>query len=306
MIKNIYWLNEYAITHQKAYVVELPLHITGNDIDGVIVKRYEEFVRLIKEYDIYTGHPEPDEINEIIKYICQLKDCFLCVVRNGLKDYQKLEEVLWDIDKKYAIFHLLKETFDSKILYRIRTDNPQLYEEKDFYHCPIHKNRSKNRFGDPNNCMWYLGLSEKVCKYEARGIISSMASFMRDDSANPLSVIDLTQNGLFSKERPELDRKCYLFFWLLVCCYCVADNDSQDSMTYIFPQLLSHFIKKNFHDIDGIKYYTVRNEKLNPDETTFVNLALFTRNYDDDGYDMNVCSKFKMVETFQNLKTEIL
>lgn len=49
----------------------------------------------------------------------------------------------------------------------------------------------------PDNYLWYLGLSEEVCKYEARGKIGSMAKFVKAEGTNPMFVIDLTQDGLF-------------------------------------------------------------------------------------------------------------
>jgi hypothetical protein len=306
MIKNIYWLNEYAKQHHRSNVVELPLRIEGNDIKATLTQRFEDFVSLLREYDNYTKIPDPKSLNEMIDFIRQLKDCFLHLIQNDDKEYLWFDDILFAIDKKYNFFNCLKKNYNYKELYRIRIDNPNLHDEKDFYHCPIQKNHSNSRFGTPDNCLWYLGLSEKVCKYEARGKESSLATFLKKDTVNTTTFIDLTQDGLFSNGTSEFDMKSYLFFWLLICCYCVTEDISQDYLTYRFPQFLCKFIKKNYPEVSGIKYYTVRNEKLNPDETTFINLALFTKNYNEDGYDMNVCGDFIMTNCYQNVNTDLI
>lgn len=89
-----------------------------------------------------------------------------------------------------------------------------------------------------------------------------------------------------------------------MCCYCVDRNEDSDTVTYIFPQLVSQYIKENYPQITGIKYYTVRNDKLDPNENEFVNVALFTREYDEDGYDVKLCETFKMICCKQNVKTK--
>lgn len=302
MLKNIQELNDYAVKAGKAHVVTLPLRIIGNDINGNISKRCDEFVELLKDFDVYTKRPELDQLEEIIACIRQMTDCFLKVLQEE-DAYQQFEEIFLNIHKKHNIFTLLKGNCDFKEYFRIRTDGPNFSEEKDFYHCPIQINRHGNRFGNRDNCLWYLGLSEEVCKHEARGKLSSMAIFSRNESADPLTIIDLTQDGIRSNKALEKEMISYLFFWLLACCYCVGDDSKRDQLVYRFPQFLSKFIKENFIDVAGIKYYTVRNNDLNPDEKTFINIALFTRSYNADGYDMAVCSQFRMKKSFQNVKT---
>lgn len=303
MIKNIKCLNEFAINNGVAYIVELPLFFDGGveEMIKALTRRYEEYIKLLKDFVFSVGG---DDLDDIILDIKLIYNCFLNVVKD--KDtYPILTTTLNKINSKYQLFDIIKKPLNTKHLYRFCSYSAYLTEAKEFYHCPIMHGGSNTRFGRPDNYLWYLGLSKEVCKYEARGNTGSLATFVKSEEINSVFVIDLTQDGLFDDDT-SFEKKCYIFWWLLVCCYCVAENEVYDNVTYTFPQLFSQYIKDNYPNIAGIKYYTVRNKKLNPDEKTYINVALFTKDYNAEGYDMNLCGKFEMIECQQNVKSDIL
>lgn len=302
MIKNLKWLNEYAIKNGVADIVELPLSFDGGaeELIKALTKRYEDYVKLLKDFESAT---HVLDLGDITNDIEKLYKCVISVIKNGDNAYSTLTNILNFINEKYHLFDIMKKPLDANPLYRFCSYATNLTKPKEFYHCPTKYAGTNTRFGKPDNYLWYLGLSEEVCKYEARGKIGSMAKFVKAEGTNPMFVIDLTQDGLFV-DSFAYEKKCYVFWWLLVCCYCVDRNEDSDTVTYIFPQLVSQYIKENYPQITGIKYYTVRNDKLDPNENEFVNVALFTREYDEDGYDVKLCETFKMICCKQNVKTK--
>ena len=302
MINNISDLNKYAIGKGLEYIVELPLAIRNDDIIEAMSKRHHEFTNLLR--DFWKGN-NTSNYEYVIYEIDRLRDCFVNVNKKGDAAYSDLARVLTDINDTHKLFNFIKKPLDNIKLYRFCSYDTNLSQPKHFYHCPTIIQGSNTRFGKPDNYLWYLGYSETVSKYEAKGKPGSMATFIKRNVEEPLYIIDLTQDGLFKDDSSDFDMLCYIFWWLLVCCYCVAEDERFDTETYAFPQLVSRYFKENYPDVDGIKYYTVRNTKLNPYEKTYTNVALFTREYNLEGYDMNLCGKFKMIESKQNVKTDI-
>lgn len=304
MIKNLNKLNEYAIKKNASYILELPLSFDGEaeELIKELTKRYEDYIKLLKDFESST---RVFDLGDITNDIEMLYQCIISVIKNGDNAYSTLTNNLNLINTKYHLFDMIKKPLGANPLYRFCSYDANLTKPKEFYHCPTKYEGTNTRFGKPDNYLWYLGLSKEVCKYEAKGKIGSMATFVINEGTNPMLVLDLTQDGIFV-DSSILEKKCYVFWWLLVCCYCVARNEGSDNITYIFPQLFSQYIKDNYSNISGIKYYTVRNDKLDPNENKYVNVALFTKEYNEEGYDVKLCENFKMIESEQNIKTETI
>ncbi|MCQ2244629.1 MAG: hypothetical protein MJZ32_10275 [Bacteroidaceae bacterium] len=85
---------------------------------------------------------------------------------------------------------------------------------------------------------------------------------------------------------------------LIIACNSIAynchlNNKECKSITrnfkieYVIPQMLASYIKEKFSDLNvrGIRYYTVRNEMLDPSSTAWMDLVLFTEYKPDKKYD---------------------
>lgn len=304
MFKNIPELNQFAKDIDKLNVLELPLNMVNDNLEHLMQTRYDEYIKLLREFGEMNNFQQ--DFQEIIHYLDKLHDSFMKVLRKGEIEYAQFRNILDIINDKYKLFGkaLCKITEDT-IFYRLCSYRNDLKEAKEFYHCPSIQigNNKESRFGRKSDILWYLGYSKEVCiECESRKDTVCIAKF-KTKKGILLNVVDLTQGTLFNNKEHKLDNICYIFWWLIASCYCGYDKYSEDSHnTYIIPQLFSKYLKESNFSIDGIKYYTVRNEKLNPNESTYVNVALFTRSYNEEGYDLALCNKFDMISSEQNIK----
>lgn len=298
MIKNIYNLNEFAKQHNTSYVTELPIKVQDQNIVQILTNRFNEYMSLLNKFLIEkSGSDIWDNVKDDLTF---LHNSIIKVIEND--SYERLKICLDKIEQKWNLLNMMKRELERVDLYRFCSYSTVLTQDKQFYHCPICKKGVNTRFGKADTPLWYLGYSIDVCKYEAHGRGGSLAIFRQIDST-PLTIIDLTQKVYYNVNEDTYPHgACYIFWWLLACCYCYLDSDNHE-MTSIFPQLFAKYIKEKYIDVSGIRYYTVRNCQLNPGEETFVNLALFTRDYNLEGYDMNLCGKFKMIDSEQNVTT---
>ena len=300
MIKNIYYLNEFAKLHKKQYVVELPIKVQSDNYPLILKERYKEYESLLKDFLVsHDGEAIWEDVKDDLTY---LYESFIDVIEGG--SYENFRKCLEEIDEKRQLIKSMKKTLDKVDYYRFCSYSTKLTEPKHFYHCPITRRGMNTRFGIADIPLWYLGCSKDVCMYEAAGCNGSLAVFRQKDSTEPINIIDLTQKGCCNKDEDLFPLGiCYLFWWILACCYCFLDNDNHEQTSTI-PQMFAKYIRENYKDISGIRYYTVRNSQLNPNEDTYVNVALFTREYNAEGYDICLCEKFEMVRCEQNVKTK--
>lgn len=304
MFKNIQELSQFAINNGKQNVLELPLNLGKEKLTTLMQARYDEYKSLLLNFGERNNFQQ--DFQEIIHYLDKLQDSIIKVLEKGEKEYTLFKKTLDEINAKYRLFEKASyQINEDTVFYRLCSYRNDLKEAKEFYHCPSVKieNNKESRFGKKNDILWYLGYSKEVCiECESRKDTVCIAKF-KTKEAIKLNVLDLTQGPLFNNKEHKLDKVCYIFWWLIASCYCGYDKYCEDSHnTYIIPQLFSTYIKEYFPSFDGIKYYTVRNEKLDPNESTYVNVALFTRSYNEEGYDLALCNQFDMISSEQNIK----
>lgn len=144
----------------------------------------------------------------------------------------------------------------------------------------------------------YLGYSEDVC-YLEMGKVDCSCIKLKLKEGKKLSCFDLTLRYF------DNDQNVLVKFWPLVAAcnlipfYCVFTKEVYTPSNigfkeeYIIPQLLTMYIHKKFPKVvDGIRYYTVRNEDLNPFCDKYMNLILFTRYHKQIRFDKDLCDKF--------------
>ena len=310
MYKNLYELCEYAKETGKLSTLELPIELKNEkneDIVNLLSIRFNEYKSLLVSFfDAKLCPSEALNIKTIyVPYLEKIQDNMIDIIGRGEATYPLFKTTLDEMNKRFNLFQKVSISIkENQELYRLCSYRNDLKDAKEFYHCPITsiENNEQSRFGTKDDILWYLGYTREVCiECEARKDTACMAQF-RLKPNEIIKVLDLTQGNLFSKDNSKTDGLCYIFWWLIACCYCGYDKyDTNDHNTYTFPQLFSKYIKENYPHIDGIKYYTVRNALLNPDENTYVNVAFFTRNYNEEGYDMDLCGKFEMISSEQNI-----
>lgn len=302
MYKNLYELCQYAKEAGRLSALELPLEMKDEGITDLLSSRFESYKSLLISFlDYYNLE---DVKHEYLPFLEELQDCIMKILSYGLSEYSSFKETLDKINNQFDLVNRVSlDINNNQEFYRLCSYKENLKEAKEFYHCPITSkdNNIATRFGTKDDFLWYLGYTRLVCiECEARKKTACMALFRMKPNES-LRVLDLTQGELFSEKNLKTKSLCYIFWWLIACCYCGYDKFSDDHNTYTIPQLFSKYLKENYPSIDGIKYYTVRNAQLNPDENTYVNVAFFTRNYNEEGYDMDLCGKFEMISSEQNI-----
>lgn len=238
-------------------------------------------------------------------------------VMDGLLNVLKIHQT-GDVIKAYESFETLMKYFydsDSKLpsikledgytFYRMRAKEHNLKDKREFYHLPINKRSlcSSGRFSIAGYPCLYLGYSKNVCMVETSQNGTMCGLELSKAQTKGLKILDLSF-GNSQNEDEDVDN--FIIAWpLIVSCYIIMANeqinrDSKFREEYIIPQMLTAYLRHNT-DFDGIRYYSTRNENLNPygrKEEDFRNVVLFTKNYDSDGYDMELINRFKWFEPF--------
>lgn len=246
--------------------------------------------------------------------------------------YRVLEKMLKEINFGNRLYK--KEITQSMDLYRTRANipNDRAKDEKDFYHRPFDiKNENTGRFNSKDFQGWYLGESKEVTKIEIKDKSKFNTCKVNLKDGKKLEVADLTSEELYSEKwNKDSSDFAMIIFPLVLACYCCVKRDenstqnetrsSQDkdkqsheerNKMYVIPQCLAKYIRNNAEQMGvcGIRYFTVRNEDLNPNENTYKNICLFTDdknaepvciNEDKHMYDMKLMKMFDFDTNVEN------
>ena len=254
--------------------------------------KYKRLVRWYKYFD--------DCDKEFVDYIC---NTIICVLEKYLTgDVIEAYEMFRKMMDKYGDSFPFKSVETGITFYRMRRDM-DLTKKEQFYHIPttMRDKCSSERFSIAGYPSFYVGYSKNDCFVE----ISKMGSMIgvSVNERNSIKVLDLT----FSKEQEngeELDAFLKAFP-LIASCYVVMTNSVDTEKAkfreeYIIPQMLTSYLKHQ-NKYDGICYYSVRNENLDPlgrCENDYRNLVLFPNLNSKEDYDMNLMNKFHWYEPF--------
>lgn len=280
------------------FPLQIPLNISMCDfLDDV----FSKYVNLLSE-KVFENYIQ----REVIKQVEEVKDGILKVLRihksgDVITAYKEFEDLM---EIHYKSIFPIKQLEKGYTFYRMRANEFNLKEPKEFYHLPsslIHRCKSY-RFSTSGYPCLYLGYSKDVCMVEMapNGTMCGVELYKEDSE---LSILDLT----FPLDNRESDNVMkFIKAWPLVAsCYVVMANeqinrDAQFREEYIIPQMLTAYLKQN-NICDGICYYSTRNENLNPYgryEDDFRNIVLFTREFDESGYDKELIDMFHWYEPF--------
>lgn len=182
------------------------------------------------------------------------------------------------------------------MFYRMRTDF-DIKNKEQFYHLPLSL-RSKcasERYSIAGYPCLYIGYSKKDCYLEISPNGSMIGLSLKEEY--DLQVLDMT----FYEDQMK-NRRCddFIKVWpIIAACNLVLPKADTEKVKfreeYVIPQLLTAFLKhKNIYD--GICYYSVRNETLNPQgigEDDYRNLVLFPDFIGENEYDNSLLDKFE-------------
>lgn len=235
-------------------------------------------------------------VDAICKTIIEIINQYL--TGDVIKAYNLFEEMMTQYDDIFPF----KEVETDILFYRMRGEIG-LKETKEFYHLPItmrHK-CSSERFSIAGYPCFYLGYSKNDCYVEI-GKVGSMIGVLLK-KGHSIKVLDLT----FSEQQQKGESliKYLKAFPLIAACYVVMNNEIDSNNAkfreeYVIPQMLTSYLKhKNISE--GVCYYSVRNENLDPlgrNENDYRNLVLFPDLTTTNDYDMKLMKKFHWFEPF--------
>lgn len=290
-------------------VLFLPLYVpVGMSMLLFMKDFFEKYISLIKDSSENLKKLGVD-VDSLINNVHKFRNAYVQMheaILSGDSDdaYHEMTKVL-EIDD-YFIQTELKSQNPPNRFYRARS-GINWTQKEDFYHIPFNKTYlcKSYRFSIAGYPSLYIGYSKEVCKKEVREKECSCIELTQREN---LHVVDLTwackdaKLGLttFLQAYP-LIAACYIvpFFCKHLGKECPDVIEKQTfKEQYIFPQFVTMFIKKHF-GVDGIVYYTTRDENLNPLKDIDKNIALFPRYADNILYDQELIDKF----TWDNVTT---
>ncbi len=171
---------------------------------------------------------------------------------------------------------------EPRTFYRMRGGESclNLFQRYDFYHIPynlIYLSKSE-RYSAAGYPCFYLGYSKECCLKEIDTVGSMIELELKEGQS--FTIIDTT---LFPECHGQF-RETKMFEWwpILAACNVTSDKDANFKEEYIFPQLLTKYVlylrkhnKNEFGKIEGIRYYSCKEPRLDIEQTTYSNLVLF-------------------------------
>ena len=274
-------------------VLWLPVQVPQNvSVANMLEDLYEKYISLINEHTPIDSN----YVSTICKTIIRVLKTYLT------GDVIKAYELFGSMMDKYIKDFPAQDVETDVQFYRMRKDM-DLTDTKEFYHLPTSMREicSSERFSIAGYPCLYLGYSKNDCLVEVSSTGSMIGLSLK--AGHWIKVLDLT----FSKEQEEGNSlEEYLkAFPMIAACYVVLMNkvytdEAKFREEYVIPQMLTSYLKHNGY-FNGIRYYSVRNENLNPfgrNEKDYRNLVLFPNLDTTPDYDMELMNKFNWYNPF--------
>lgn len=282
--KRYHSLNDNSILN---FPLNVPVCISIDDFLEDLFEKYYNLLcdqRELLNSDFKITEERLVEISSAVSYVSQN-------ILEALENYRKgkiasafdnIKEAL----NKGELQEIKLEANECKTFYRMRSGLGHKYE-MEFYHVPFDKLHLTDncRFSMQGFPCLYIGYTEDVCKKEIRKDGSIIQLDLKENGEPPLSLVDLTWYESSNKERGSF----LISFPLIAACYIVPNYCKSINKEcceiglrfkeqYVIPQMVSAYIRENL-EVNGIRYYTTRDENLNSQKTDGMNIALFA-NYD--------------------------
>lgn len=291
---------EFRVLNGKD-VLWFPIQIPQNvSLIEMLNNSLSNYIKLLSASKEIIG-----EVGDIICIVSDVSKRLIEVLnhyRNGdiIESFEVFSRMM---DDKYNNCLPIKKVESNIILYRMRSKT-DIKEKEEFYYLPVSMRHkcSSERFSIAGYPCLYLGYSKKDCMTEVSNI-GSIIGLSLKENVN-INVLDL---AFYYQQKERKDFVNYLKAWpLIAACYMVQCNerakDASFKEEYIIPQMLTAYLKHKYNElnIDGICYYSVRNENLNPQgegEVDYRNLVLFP--YNNDVNEENGTNRYELCDRFE-------
>lgn len=252
---------------------------------------------------------------EIVDKLNNSHKDLLKTIDNLAKDEHTASEAFREYMKSIEFEDIINHfTFEIKDCYsnwyRIRDIDISNANKETLFHPPISIKPQCARFGLKDKPCLFLSQTEKGCIEEGyKGGDSTIGVFNLNNGYS-LNLFDMTSLSFnneishFSVSDHELQyRKAYIhLLWPLICAsYCIIGKTDESGIKnqYLISQLLSEHInqinsEQKHIKLHGIRYYSCRNENLNPNLNDWTNICLFTNEHNENGYDTYLFNAFKL------------
>ena len=274
---------EKYLTSNGRDILDFPLHVpcceSILDVLDDCFRKYRDLIA-VKEFEIYSSSVS------IVSTACSR------IIR-AIELYHQ-----GDIPGAYKVFAYMMNLYEPLSQYSIAIEcgstEPTLFyrmrvgydivPEKEFYHVPFSKRylcRSE-RFSIAGYPCLYLGYSKIVCHMEMDKVNCSCIELQLKNDRT-LNVLDLTLSNDGKKQMNIVRLWPMITACYIVPFYCTytgrvsKPDDVNFKEEYIIPQLLTMYAFKNHMELDGIRYYTTKDEKIYASIDDYKNLILFTR-----------------------------
>lgn len=284
------------------------LNVLSSKLKGyveIVKKNKSKLVFNSKQVKLITT--TVDNIKNVVEQINEA--CFDSAYDSFVKMMDLIKEEIFD--DKNSVNDIFVNNSEISVFYRSRAGHHK--EISDFYHVPITKNYlcRDYRFSEAGYPMLYLSHTKECSLVEFGNQETTTSKFTLKENNNlpKLKILDLAHPFFNMSDASSITDKTnfkfHLLWPLIASCYCISfwcefENAQCNQINrsykqeYTFPQFLSRYLRSNYPKIDGIRYFTVRNESLDSKELDMTNYALFTKNYNEKGEDRDLLDRFEI------------
>ncbi|SEA89115.1 RES domain-containing protein [Prevotella sp. tc2-28] len=278
-----------------------PLNVSMYDYLKDVFEKYEALINL-HEFTNEISSEIKDEVKKVINGLLSV----LMMYKTGdvIEAFKEFEVLM---DGCYKDSFPIKKLEIGHTFYRMRANKHNIMDEKEFYHIPSKLRHlcASYRFSIAGYPCLYLGYSKNVCFSEISNNGTMCGLELLRQQSNDLFLLDLTFPKTVEKAESDTISNFIKAWPLVVSCYIVMANsqinrDSKFREEYIIPQMLTAYLKHKTK-LDGICYYSTRNENLDPygkDEEDYRNVVLFTNLSENDDYDISLIERFHWYKPF--------
>lgn len=279
----------------------------------IYIKEYTTAISADKErlshYSLFEE--ETIKIDECSKSVLDiLSDC----QKNNYDSAKRKAFKLFDKHKKD--FPIIKHQ-NARELYHIRNSADfNLDDKKEMFHISNNKKEliTAHRYNLSGEPCWYLSNDLYLCWLECALPDIFCWCKIKTVSEKPLKLINffrwnldslyLLKKDFFSSDKNKKNKatdeilKYYTTYPIFAACSLKVENrNAQFVEEYLFPQLFMSWIKSN-NDFDGVAYSTELNTTLFKGKSHYgepiFNIALPTKCFNKDGYDISLANDFEM------------
>lgn len=288
-------------------ILDFPLHVPmGIDVLAFLEDTFDKYYSLLAHmHSLHASQSFNIDIDGIKKTGNAILDV-LKLFRDG-----KIAEAYITFEQQVAEIYNLLPKWEMKEgeYYRMRKER-DIKRVSQMYPLPpeLRYLGGSMRFSIPGYSCLYIGHSKSVCKKE----ISETGSMIviKPQNGTEFKLIDLT----FSEDMLNGgdDEMKFIRSWpLIASCYieqfyCLRGKQVcppegiRFNEKYVIPQFLTTFIRKEHNDINGIRYFTVKDQNIDPfgrNDKDMRNIVIYVDSSNVQSYD-ELIKKFEWGEPY--------